>query len=203
MPLLSLTPDILVARIIASLPGRDRWRLRCSSQRVRRIVLDWPRQPFLCDFTGKDVNLFNRTKEQCLVKMSQDQYKHIKMTFHPYHYVGHYRTVDCFAALFLLPAGVNMVVLDEGFYFEDLAFVKDFLFILRERVHFGYVKTIEHWLDQCGVSMDNNGFYQCPRSMPGFMRIRIGLWETSWHAGCYFNLSDKFAVEYLRRRTDE
>ncbi len=82
----------------------------------------------------------------------------------------------------------------EGFYFEDLAFVKDFLVVLHERVHFGYLKTIERWLDRCGVHMDNNGFYHCFRGMPGYMRIRIGLWETSQNEGRYSILDDEFTV---------
>jgi hypothetical protein len=197
MFLLSLPGSVLVTHIAARLPVRDRWRLRCASQKVRRMILECVQQPWpdLVDLSGRDVVLLQRTKEHWLRCKASE-------SIIPGVYHDAYRDIAGFAALVFAPAWCRMERNQAEFY-DDLPFFRDFLIVLRERVLFGYVEHIERWFERCGVCVDNYGFFQCDSRALNPPRIRIGLWEDGRKrnsGGWIFQdeAAERFAIQHMR-----
>lgn len=132
------------------------------------MVLDRTQSEELTDFTGAEVVLGGRTKEVWQRIKAGDG--------SPWVHFCAYRDLAGFAALVFMTSSCKLHGRPVR-YFDYLPFVREFLVVLRERVHFGFIGTIDRWFERAAVCVDIHGFFQCDLRVLDPPRIRIRLWE--------------------------
>ena len=149
--LLSLPASVVVCHIAERVHGKDRWRLRCSSMKVRQMILDWvPRPlPFLTDFTGNHVKFHGYTRSYWMDMMKRFPEKYHSDRFHDH--------AVCIA-VFKGPECRDLVNLPG--YIDEIPFVRDnFTQVIAERIYFGYLDTLYAWFERCRVHINHDGFF--------------------------------------------
>ena len=148
--LLSLPSVVVVCHIAAQLPGKDRWRLRCASKKVRQMILDSVPRPwsFMTDFTGRHVRFFGRLANHWQRNLQREPDIYHPNQFHdPAACVAVYNVWDT----------SRLLCTD---FFDDVPFVRDdFMDVIRERIFIGYLDTVFNWMYRREVHMDNGGFF--------------------------------------------